>query len=164
MPRPEPIVPDQSTLSYSFTELMKQALIQAKFAAEQGEVPIGAVLVNEQGELLAAAHNTPIAQNDPTAHAEIRCLRQAAQAMGNYRLPNTIMAVTLEPCIMCVGALIHARVAGVIVGTPDFRAGALFTKLGGACLPWANHKMWVKSGVMQEQCASLLHDFFRNRR
>ncbi len=164
MARPDPVVPDQSTLAYSFDALMEMALDEARMAAKAGEAPIGAVLVSAEGKLLAKAHNAPISSNDPTAHAEILCLRHAAQTLGNYRLPGSIMAVTLEPCTMCVGALIHARVAGVIVGAPDPRTGALFTNLNGAKLPWGNHKMWVECGVLEDQCGDLLREFFRSRR
>ncbi|MBU1611563.1 MAG: nucleoside deaminase [Proteobacteria bacterium] len=143
---------------------MHMALAQARLAAEADEAPVGAVLISATGEVLARAHNAPITLNDPTGHAEILCLRQAAAALGNYRLPGSIMAVTLEPCTMCVGALVHARVAGVIVGTPDPRTGALFTHLDGSRLPWGNHKMWVERDVLQEECANLLRTFFQARR
>jgi tRNA(adenine34) deaminase len=143
---------------------MRMALAQARLAAEAGEAPVGAVLMSAEGELLADAHNAPITRHDPTAHAEILCLRRAAEKLGNYRLPGTVMAVTLEPCTMCVGALVHARVAGVVVGTADPRTGALFTNLHGAKLPWGNHKMWVKQDVLAEECGDLLRSFFRIRR
>ncbi len=164
MAKPEPVVPDQSTLPFSFDALMEMALDEARKAAKAGEAPIGAILVSADGTLLARAHNNPISSNDPTAHAEILCLRHAAQTLGNYRLPGSIMAVTLEPCTMCVGALIHARVAGVIVGATDPRTGALFTNLDGAKLAWGNHKMWVERGVLEDQCGDLLRKFFRSRR
>ena len=164
MARPDPVVPDESTLPYSFAGLMEVALAEARHAAAVDEAPIGAVLVSAEGRLLASAHNAPIGSNDPPAHAEIPCLRRAAELMGNYRLPGSVMAVTLEPGTMCVGALIHARVAGVIVGAPDPRTGALFTNLDGARLPWGNHKMWVQPGVLEEQCGDLLREFFQSRR
>lgn len=164
MARPDPIVPDESALPYSFAGLMEVALAEAHKAAELDEAPIGAVLVSAEGKLLASAHNSPISHNDPTAHAEILCLRRAAELVGNYRLPGSVMAVTLEPCTMCVGALIHARVAGIIVGAPDPRTGALFTNMDGARLPWANHKMWVQQDVLADQCGSLLREFFSARR
>ncbi|MGE4506144.1 MAG: tRNA adenosine(34) deaminase TadA [Desulfovibrionaceae bacterium] len=164
MARPDPAIPDESALPHTFEGLMRLALAQARLAAEAGEAPVGAVLVSAEGELLAEAHNAPITRHDPTAHAEILCLRRAAEKLGNYRLPGTVMAVTLEPCTMCVGALVHARVAGVVVGTADPRTGALFTNLDGAKLPWGNHKMWVKRDVLAEECGDLLRSFFRNRR
>lgn len=164
MARPDPLVPDEATLPFSFSGLMELALAEAAKAAIADEAPIGAVLVGADGDILASAYNAPIASHDPTAHAEILCLRRAAAAVGNYRLPGSVMAVTLEPCTMCVGALVHARVAGVIVGAPDPRTGALFTNLDGARLPWCNHKMWVMRDVLSEQCGDLLRNFFRARR
>lgn len=143
---------------------MDQALRQAMLAAGEGETPVGAVLVSPRGEILAQARNQSIRSHDPTAHAEILCLRQAAQTLGNYRLSGSILVVTLEPCLMCVGALIHARVAGVVFGAPDPKAGALVTHLPGTALPFANHKLWVISGVMEEECGSLLKRFFQQRR
>jgi len=114
--------------------------------------------------MLAKAHNSPISSNDPTAHAEVLCLRKAGLKAGNYRLPGTILAVTLEPCLMCTGALIHARVAGVLFGAPDPRAGALVTNLPGHALPFANHELWVMPGVMEPECSALLKRFFLERR
>lgn len=164
MARPDPVRPEPDSLAVPPVELMARALAQARLAAEAGEAPVGAVLMAPDGEILAQAHNAPISLNDPTAHAEIRCLRAAASGLGNYRLTGTVMAVTLEPCTMCVGALVHARVAGVVVGAPDPRTGALFTRMDGARLPWGNHKMWVMPGVLEEECAAVLRQFFRARR
>ncbi|SKA78302.1 tRNA(adenine34) deaminase [Paucidesulfovibrio gracilis DSM 16080] len=165
MARPDPCVPDQSSLPLTWVEMMDLALHQAFLAGASGEAPVGAVLLDPStGTMLAQAHNAPIARNDPTAHAEILCLRNAAKRMGNYRVPGTIMAVTLEPCTMCVGALVHARVAGVVVGTPDPRTGALFTNLDGARLPWGNHKMWVVRDILSSHCSNILREFFRSRR
>lgn len=165
MARPDPCVPSVNDLPLTWQEMMRMALHQARLAGASQEAPVGAVLIDPmQGEILAQAHNRPISGHDPTAHAEILCLRQAAQRRNNYRLPGTILAVTLEPCTMCVGALVHARVAGVVVGAPDPRTGALFTNLNGAALPWANHKMWVVRNVLADESAALLRDFFRVRR
>jgi tRNA(adenine34) deaminase len=145
--------------------MMRLALHQARLAGASQEAPVGAILLDPlRGEILASAHNAPISDHDPTAHAEILCLRRAAERVGNYRLPGTILAVTLEPCLMCVGAMIHARVAGVVVGTADPRTGALFTQLNGAALSWTNHKMWVVRDVLASDCADLLRTFFRSRR
>ncbi len=143
---------------------MAPALDQARQAADNHEAPIGAALYSPEGDLLALAHNAPIGQSDPTAHAEILCLRQAARSVNNYRLPGTILAVTLEPCLMCVGAIIHARVAGVVYGADDPKSGALATHLPGNALPFANHKFWIQGGVLAQECSSLLTEFFRAKR
>lgn len=144
--------------------LMRPALDQALAARDKGEVPIGAALFTNQGQLIATAGNAPISEHDPTAHAEIRCLRRAGALLNNYRLENTILAVTLEPCTMCLGALIHARVSGVIYGAADPRSGALDSCLPGPDLPFFNHRFWVISGVLAEECGGLLSDFFKQRR
>lgn len=143
---------------------MSLAFDEACAAARENEVPVGAVLVDAKGQLLARAHNQVIAQHDPTAHAEITCLRQAAKAAGNYRLTGSILAVTLEPCLMCVGALIHARVAGIVFAAPDPKAGALVSNLDAAALPFVNHRPWILQGVLGEDCSALLKRFFLARR
>jgi len=144
--------------------MMDVAFQEACKAAKMGESPIGAALFSASGELIAKAHNQPIGLNDPTGHAEILCLRNAAKKIGNYRLSNTIMAVTLEPCLMCTGALIHARVSGVIMGSLDPKAGAIISNLDGHALPFTNHKMWLIDGVMENECSSLLKRFFLEKR
>ena len=161
MPGPVPPQPPQGT---SWRSLMDIAFQEACKGGNMGEAPIGAALFSNDGELLAKTHNRPIALNDPTGHAEILCLRKAAAARGNYRLTNTFMAVTLEPCLMCTGALIHARVSGVVFAARDERAGALVSNLDGAALPFANHRMWTVEGVMQDECSALLKRFFLERR
>lgn len=143
---------------------MDAALQEAFLAAREGEAPVGAVLLDASGEVLARAHNRPIGLNDPTAHAEMLCLRAAAEKLGNYRLGGCVLVVTLEPCIMCTGALLHARVAGVVYGAPDPRAGALVSNLSGHALPFANHRLWTVGGVMEEECSALLKRFFLERR
>ncbi len=143
---------------------MATAFDEACAAAAEDETPIGAVLVGADGAILARAHNRVIALHDPTAHAEILCLRQAGDAIGNHRLVGSVLFVTLEPCLMCLGALIHARVAGVVFATPDPRAGALVSNLDGANLPFANHRFWTLSGVLAEDCSALLKSFFLARR
>lgn len=163
-PRPDPVAPESGTMPVGVEELMAMALEQARLAEAAGETPVGAVLMGPDGEILARAHNQPITRHDATAHAEILCLREAGERVGNYRLPDTVLAVTLEPCLMCVGALIHARIAGVVVGATDPKSGALFSHLDGARLPFGNHKMWVRSGVLGQECSTLLKSFFRNRR
>jgi tRNA(adenine34) deaminase len=143
---------------------MDVAFQEACLAAKEGESPIGAALFAPDGTLLARAHNRPIGLSDPTGHAEILCLRQAARAMGNYRLPGTILAVTLEPCLMCTGALIHARVSGVVFASLDPRAGALVSNLDGHALGFTNHRLWYVDGVMHEECSGLLKRFFLEKR
>ena len=142
---------------------MRRALELARRAAEQGEVPVGAVVVAD-GRCLGEGWNRPVRANDPTAHAEIVALRQAAAALGNYRLPGAALYVTLEPCAMCAGALVHARVACVVYGAADPRAGAagsVLTVLGDARL---NHRPRVRGGLLADEAAALLQDFFRRRR
>lgn len=159
-----PLTPPDPPAGTSWRSFMDVAFAQACMAAREGESPIGAALFAPHGELLAAARNNPVGLNDPTAHAEVLCLRQAAAKVGNYRLTGTILAVTLEPCLMCTGALIHARVAGVVMGAPDPRAGALVSNLPGHDLPFANHRLWVVQGVMEEECSALLKRFFLEKR
>jgi len=144
--------------------LMDVAFEEACKAAKIGEAPIGAALFTCSGELIAKAHNRPIGLNDPTGHAEILCLRAAGAITNNYRLSNTILAVTLEPCLMCTGAIIHGRVGGVVMGALDPRAGALVSNLDGHALPFTNHKIWTIQGVMEDECSALLKRFFLERR
>jgi len=142
---------------------MRAALREAARAMKEEEVPVGAVVVHE-GRILARAHNRSIHLNDPTAHAEILALRRAARKLGNYRLAGCSLYVTIEPCAMCAGAIVQARVQRVVFGTADPKAGA-----GGSVLPVLNHpklnhRAEVRSGVLKEECASILREFFRHRR
>ncbi len=164
MPRPLPIAPESLPGEWEFPDLMRQALDAAELAVGLYEVPVGAVIIDEQGALLAKACNAPVSSHDPTAHAEIRCLRQACEARGNYRLPGAVMAVTLEPCLMCAGALTHARLAGVIYGASDPRTGALNSRLSLHEQNYLNHFFWIQSGIMEEECAAMLQGFFKKRR
>jgi tRNA(adenine34) deaminase len=159
-----PAIPPVGSGFADWEAAMAVALAEARAAAERDEAPIGALCLSPEGAMLARAHNQPIADTDPTAHAEIRCLRAAARVMGNYRLPGSILVCTLEPCLMCVGALIQARVAGVVYGAADPKAGALVSHLQGNALPFSNHRFWVLGGVLSEECGGLLRDFFRARR
>jgi len=139
------------------------ALVEARRAADAGEVPIGAVVVLD-GRVIARAHNAPITLRDPTAHAEVLALRAAARETGNYRLERTIVYTTVEPCLMCCGALVHARVARLVYGAADPKAGAaasLYRILDDGRL---NHRVEVTAGVRAEECAALLTEFFRARR
>ena len=143
---------------------MRQATWQAVRAWKQGEVPIGALIVSKRGQILAAAHNSPIALDDPTAHAEVLVLRKAAGKLGNYRLNGTWMFVTLEPCVMCAGAMVWARVEGVVFGARDPKAGAFGSVMDINQVPGLNHRIEVMEGVLAEECAALLREFFRKRR
>ena len=144
--------------------LMARALVLAEAAASAGEVPVGALLVDGYGSTLAEAANCPIANHDPTAHAEIEVLRAAGAAAGNYRLSGTTLYVSLEPCFMCAGALIHARVERVVFGAKDSRAGALGSVFNLAENPDLNHQLEVTGGVMEDESALLLQRFFQDRR
>lgn len=142
---------------------MAQALEQAQKAWDLGEVPVGAVLVRN-GEVVAVGCNQPIGAHDPTAHAEIIALRAAAQALGNYRLPGCDLYVTLEPCVMCAGAMMHARLSRVIFGASDPKTGACGSIIDLFAQEKLNHHTEVISGVMAQECSALLKDFFVQRR
>lgn len=143
---------------------MQLALEQARLALTAGEVPIGAVLVDSLGTVIAAGYNQPIAAADPTAHAEIVVLRQAAVRLQNYRLLSHILYVTVEPCVMCMGALLHARIACVVYGAPDPKWGAAGSLYDFAGDRRFNHRIEVVSGICEEHCRSILVDFFKSRR
>jgi tRNA(adenine34) deaminase len=143
---------------------MALALEEAKKAEQKQEVPVGAILVNEQGEMLARAHNLCITNNDPCAHAEILAIREAAQAEQNYRLPGTVLYVTLEPCLMCLGAMVQARISGLIFATRDPKAGSIVSNLCPAELNWLNHSFWVREGILAEHSSQMLKDFFAGLR
>ena len=145
-------------------EFMKLALNEAKKAGQKDEVPVGAVLVAESGDILSRSHNQTISLDDPTAHAEIMVLRQAAQKASNYRLLSTTLYVTVEPCIMCMGAIVHARVATVVFGTYDPKWGAAGSLYNFATDKRLNHQPELLHGVCQDECRSLIQDFFRTRR
>lgn len=142
---------------------MALALAQARAAAELGEVPVGAVLVRA-GEVIGQGHNAPIIGRDPSAHAEIMALRQAAERLGNYRLEDCELFVTLEPCAMCAGAMLHARLARVVFGAPDPKTGAAGSVLDLFANTQLNHQTQVQGGVLAEDCGALLQDFFQRRR
>ncbi len=140
------------------------ALQQAQRSADVGEVPVGAVLVDASGVLLAKGHNRPIINQDPTAHAEIQVIREAALRLENYRLPDTTLYVTLEPCTMCVGAIVHARIARVVYGASEPKAGAVQSNLRLFESEHFNHYPEVTAGVLAEQCSEIIADFFEMRR
>ena len=142
---------------------MAQALKLAQRAADLGEVPVGAVLVQGE-EVVAEGWNRPIASNDPTAHAEMVALREGAQTLKNYRLTGLTLYVTLEPCAMCAGAIIHSRIARLVYGAPDPKAGAVDSVYDIISRPRLNHVVAATGGVMSEECGAILQAFFRARR
>jgi len=142
---------------------MRRALALAQEAAADGEVPVGAVVVLD-GEIVGEGRNQPIATSDPTAHAEIVAMRAAATRLRNYRLSGATMVVTVEPCLMCVGAMVHARIGTVVYGTPEPRTGALGSATAAHETPGLNHRLTVVAGVLEHDCRTLMKDFFRLRR
>jgi tRNA(adenine34) deaminase len=152
MPSPQP---DHETF-------MRQALEEARRALAAGEVPIGAVLT-KAGERIAGGHNQPVGTSDPTAHAEIVTLREAARRLGNYRLPETTLYVTLEPCLMCVGAIVNARVATLVYGANEPKFGAVRSLLNASELG-TNHRFLSVSGVLEGEAQKLMQDFFKQKR
>ena len=142
---------------------MALAIKQAQLAAAKGEVPVGAVLVRD-GMVIASSFNQPITKHDPSAHAEMNVLRLAAAQLGNYRLPGTTLYVTLEPCLMCCGAVLHARVERLVYGAPDAKTGAAGSVLNVFAVPQINHQTTVTGGVLGDDCGQLLRTFFQARR
>ena len=142
---------------------MRAALEQALEAGRRGEVPVGAVVVVD-GEIVGAGFNQPIGGQDPTAHAEIVAMREAAKRLGNYRLGGATLYVTIEPCQMCVGAMVHARVARVVYGTREPKAGAIESAMRAHEHPALNHRMTATGGVLEEECRQMIQGFFREKR
>jgi tRNA(adenine34) deaminase len=142
---------------------MEAALSQARLALAAGEVPVGAVLVAGD-QIIARAFNQPISANDPTAHAEVLALREAARVLGNYRMTDATVYVTVEPCLMCVGAMVHARVRAVVYGAAEPKTGALVSTLKALESPGLNHRFLVTAGVLEDECRSIIQEFFRERR
>jgi tRNA(adenine34) deaminase len=155
--------PQHNSLAALDELFMRSALREARRALEEDEVPVGAVVVRE-GRIVARAHNRPLHLNDPSAHAEVLALRRAARKLGNYRLPDCTLYVTIEPCAMCAGAIVQGRLRRVVFGASDPKAGASGSALTVLNHPKLNHQVEVGSGVMAEECASLLREFFRRRR
>jgi tRNA(adenine34) deaminase len=143
--------------------LMEAALEEARRALERGEVPIGAIVAIDAA-IIGRGFNQPISAGDPTAHAEIVAIRDAARTMGNYRLTGATLVVTIEPCLMCVGALTHARIGTVVYGAVEPRSGALVSALRAAELPGQNHRFDVVGGVLGEECRALMQGFFKDKR
>ena len=144
-------------------QFMMQALEQAKLAAQEGEVPVGAVLVQD-GKVISKAFNRPISNHDPSAHAEMLALRSAAGEIENYRLPGSTLYVTLEPCVMCAGAMLHARVDRVVYGARDPKTGAAGSVVDIFSINQLNHQTTVDGGILESECGQVLRDFFRERR
>lgn len=142
---------------------MRECLDLARRAAGLGEVPVGAVVVQE-GRIVGRGYNAPIGRHDPTAHAEIQAMREAAATLGNYRLIGCTLYVTLEPCVMCAGAIIHARIARVVYGAPDPKTGACGSVVNLFAETRLNHHATVEGGLMAEECGVMLSEFFRGRR
>ena len=142
---------------------MRAALEQARLAAQAGEVPVGAVIVVD-GAVAGAGFNQPIGSHDPTAHAEVVAIRAAAARIGNYRLTGATLYVTVEPCLMCVGAMVHARIGTVVFGAPEPKAGAVVSTLAAHELPSLNHRMTAVGGVLEDECREAIQAFFRERR
>jgi tRNA(adenine34) deaminase len=145
------------------SQFMEAALEEARRAREAGEVPIGAVLVLDD-VVLARGSNRPISAHDPTAHAEVVAIREAAAARGNYRLTGATLYVTVEPCLMCVGAIVHARVREVVYGAAEPKSGALVSTVRASELPGLNHRIIVRGGVLEAECRDVIQQFFRERR
>ena len=144
-------------------DFMALALQLARQAEAAGEVPVGAVVVHD-GQVIGRGSNAPISETDPTAHAEIEALREAAKLLGNYRLPEVTLYVTLEPCPMCAGAMVHARVNRLVYGCADSRSGAAGSVYDIACSDKLNHKLEISGGVLETECREMLQGFFRARR
>ena len=144
-------------------QFMRLAIEQAQLASQSGEVPVGAVLVKD-GRVISKAFNKPIANHDPSAHAEMLALREAALAAENYRIPGSTLYVTLEPCALCSGAMLHARIDRVVYGAPDPKTGAAGSVLDLFSSKQINHQTSVDGGIMGEECGQLLRDFFKGRR
>jgi tRNA(adenine34) deaminase len=144
-------------------QLMDAALDEARRARDAGEVPIGAIVAID-GEIAGRGFNQPISSGDPTAHAEIVAIRDAARRVGNYRLTGAVLCVTIEPCLMCVGALVHARIATLVYGATEPKSGAVVSAVRGGELPGHNHRFDVVGGVREDECRALMQDFFKDRR
>jgi tRNA(adenine34) deaminase len=142
---------------------MQEALAEARLAAARGEVPVGAVLVSN-GRIVSRAHNAPVSTSDPTAHAEMLAIRAAAAAARNYRLEDATLYVTLEPCVMCAGALVAARIRRLVFGARDLRFGGVRSKFRIADSDLLNHRVVIEEGILAAECVELLQEFFANRR
>ena len=147
----------------TFDDLMAEALEEALHARDAGEVPIGAVVAMDEA-IVGRGFNQPLSSGDPTAHAEIVAIREAARAASNYRLTGATLCVTIEPCLMCVGALVHARIATLVFGAAEPKSGAVVSTVRGGELPGHNHRFEIVSGVREKECRALMQEFFKARR
>ncbi len=157
-------VSEKNIMNSDHHQFMELALIEAEKAFSANEVPVGAVLIDQERNILSAAYNQTISKHDPTAHAEIAALRKAGQKIKNYRFVNTTLYVTVEPCIMCMGAIIHSRISHVVFGTPDPKwgaAGSLYSFQNDTRL---NHQPRITEGIYKDQCRQLMVDFFKEKR
>lgn len=143
---------------------MHRALDQAHEAAAAGEVPVGAVVVDAHGEIIGAGYNAPVSSHDPSAHAEVRALREAATRLGNYRLAGCTLYVTLEPCMMCSGAVVHARLTRLVYGAAEPKTGMIESRANLLAQPWHNHRVIIEGGVLAGRAKQLLQAFFSQRR
>ncbi|MBI3651532.1 MAG: tRNA adenosine(34) deaminase TadA [Acidobacteria bacterium] len=150
-------------MSFTDEELMRLALDEARVAGAEGEVPIGAIVVLD-GDIKGRGHNAVIQLHDPTAHAEIMALREAAATIGNYRLTDAVVYSTIEPCAMCAGAMIHARIGRLVYGATDEKAGAVETHFGICSTDFLNHRVGIEKGVLEADCRQMLQSFFRKKR
>ncbi len=155
---------DTAVISELDDDWMREALKAARDAAELGEVPIGACLIDDAGRLIASASNRTLTDSDPTAHAEILAVRDAARAIANYRLTGMTLYTTVEPCVMCAGALVNARIKRLVFGAPDERFGAVETRFRLCDSDSLNHRIEITSGVLADDCRALMQDFFKARR
>lgn len=151
-------------MQYDLYHLMAQALKEARKGFSEGEVPVGAVLATSDGNIVARTHNQPIALHDPSAHAEILAMRKAGSVLQNYRMVNAILVVTIEPCLMCMGAALNARVGLLAFGAKDLKAGAAGSVYNLAEDKRLNHQIEVVPNIMEDECRTLLQDFFKARR
>jgi tRNA(adenine34) deaminase len=161
---PARIVPPPPPAWPSWELIMTEALAEAALAAAEEETPVGALLLSGDGRILGRGRNAPESRCDPTAHAEVLALRAAALTEGNYRLEGSVLVVTLEPCLMCVGAAIQARIAGLVYGAADQRAGAVDSRLEGFEQGFLNHRVWSLGGILRDECSGVLREFFARRR
>lgn len=153
-----------SAVTQADLDAMQLAISEARAAEADGEVPVGAVLLGPDGSVIARGNNRVLRASDPTAHAEMVALREAGRALGNYRLLGCTLYVTLEPCAMCAGAILHARLARLVYAAPDPKAGACGSVLSVMNHPALNHKLTVTDGILADECSAMLSNFFRARR
>lgn len=158
-----PGVPTLSDIEQNHEYWMRHALVLARRAWEEGEVPVGAVLVHNN-QVIGEGWNRPIGRHDPTAHAEIMALRQGGLVLQNYRLIDTTLYVTLEPCVMCAGAMVHGRIGNLVFGARDAKTGAAGSLIDVLHHPGMNHRVEITEGILAEECSTMLSDFFRHRR